>query len=213
MSSSGGGKRVLTFVTGNKKKLEEVVSIISTLSNASFPYELRSMKIDLPELQGEPEDIAKAKCRRAALEIDGAVLVEDTSLHFKSLKGLPGPYIKWFLEKLGHDGLNKMLSAYDDKGAYAQCTFGFLASPKDETVRTFVGKTHGKIVPARGPKNFGWDPIFEPLEGTSLGKTYAEMSKDSKNAISHRYRALKALCEFFEKGGEDARTLPTKTAA
>lgn len=54
----------------------------------------------------------------------------------------------------------------------------------------FEGRTDGRIVPARGPRNFGWDPIFEP-EGYS--QTYAEMDKDTKNSISHRYRALDKL--------------------
>ena len=51
-----------------------------------------------------------------ALKIFGkevTVICEDTSLGFNSLKGLPGPYIKWFLEKLGHEGLNNLLSAYE----------------------------------------------------------------------------------------------------
>ncbi len=60
-------------------------------------------------MQGDPEDIAKQKCRQAAQQVRAACLVEDTSLCFNGLKGLPGPYIKWFLEKLGHDGLNRML--------------------------------------------------------------------------------------------------------
>ena len=52
-------------------------------------------------------------------------MVEDTSLCFKAYQGLPGPYIKWFLAKLGHDGLNKMLHGFEDKSAYAQCIFAF----------------------------------------------------------------------------------------
>jgi inosine triphosphate pyrophosphatase len=51
--------------------------------------------------------------------------VEDTCLCFNAYKGLPGPYIKWFLEKLGHDGLNKMLVGFDDHSAYAQCTYAY----------------------------------------------------------------------------------------
>lgn len=53
------------------------------------------------------------------------MLVEDTSLGFHAYKGLPGPYIKWFLEKLGHDGLNKMLVGFGETSAFAQCTFAF----------------------------------------------------------------------------------------
>ena len=56
-----------------------------------------------------------------------AVMVEDTCLCFNALKGLPGPYIKWFLQKLGHDGLNAMLAGFEDKSAYAQCTFAYSA--------------------------------------------------------------------------------------
>lgn len=54
----------------------------------------------------------------------------------------------------------------------------------------FVGRTPGHVVPARGPLDFGWDPIFQP-EGYS--QTYAEMDKGTKNTISHRYRALDKL--------------------
>jgi inosine triphosphate pyrophosphatase len=134
------------------------------------------------------------KARIAAKEVGGPVLVEDTSLHFNALNGLPGPYIKWFLKKIGHSGLNNLIAAYTDKTAYAQCTFGFMESPESKVVKVFVGKTQGTIVHARGPKTFGWDPVFEPKEGH--GKTYAEMSKADKNAISHRYRALKQFCEW-----------------
>lgn len=122
--------KTLTFVTGNKQKLLEVMEIVKKLSG-DFPYALVSKKIDLPELQGEPEKIAIEKARLAAKEVGTAVLVEDTSLHFNALNGLPGPYIKWFLEKIGHVGLNNMLAAYVDKSAYAQvrtCKYYYLYS-------------------------------------------------------------------------------------
>lgn len=54
----------------------------------------------------------------------------------------------------------------------------------------FDGRTAGSIVPARGPTDFGWDPVFQP-EGRDL--TYAEMDKADKNVISHRGRALGML--------------------
>lgn len=81
-------------------------------------------------------------------------MVEDTSLCYNALGGLPGVYIKWFLEKTGHDGLNNLLAAYPDKSAYAQCIFSFSAGPGHEPI-TFVGRTEGTIVPARGPLDFG----------------------------------------------------------
>ena len=58
----------------------------------------------------------------------------------------------------------------------------------------FVGRTEGRIVPARGPTDFGWDPVFEPEGGA---ETYAEMDKAAKNKISHRYRALDKFRAFM----------------
>jgi inosine triphosphate pyrophosphatase len=120
-------------------------------------------------------------------------MVEDTCLCFHAMKGLPGPYIKWFLQKLGHEGLNAMLVGFEDKSAYAQCTFAYTPGPGVEPI-IFVGKTEGRIVPARGPGDFGWDPIFQP---DGFEETYAEMNPEIKNTISHRYRALDGLRKYL----------------
>jgi len=188
--SASNGRPLITFVTGNKKKLEEFQAIVGNHVAADFT----SQKIDLPELQGEPADIAMEKCRIASTKVDGPVITEDTCLCFNALKGLPGPYIKWFLDKLGHDGLNAMLAGFDDKSAYALCTFAYCSGPNAEPL-VFEGRTDGVIVPARGPKDFGWDPIFQP---SGFEHTYAEMEKQQKNTISHRYRALSKLQQYFE---------------
>lgn len=180
----------IKFATGNDKKLREVIAILA--AGQELPFEVEAVKLDLPELQGEPEEIAKEKCRLAAKEAGCAVMVEDTCLCFHAMKGLPGPYIKWFLEKIGHDGLNYMLVGFDDKSAYAQCTFAYTPGPEYEPV-VFVGRTEGRIVQARGPTNFGWDPIFQP---DGFDETYAEMDASIKNTISHRYRALDALRDY-----------------
>jgi inosine triphosphate pyrophosphatase len=71
-------------------RLEEVKAIFGTES----PFTLVNQSIDLPELQGEPEDVAKEKCKLASQQINGPVMVEDTSLCFNALNGLPGVYIK-----------------------------------------------------------------------------------------------------------------------
>ena len=70
---------IITFVTGNKKKLEEVRAILES-SKDTFPFRVVSQALDLPELQGEPEYVAKEKCKLARKEVEGVVLVEDTSL-------------------------------------------------------------------------------------------------------------------------------------
>jgi len=193
----------ITFVTGNAKKLEEVTAILGTQHASRFV--LDSVSLDLPELQGHPEDVAKEKARLASERCGGKpVLVEDTSLCFVALNGLPGVYIKWFLEAVGHDGLNRMLEGFPDKRAYAQCVFAY--APGNGEVLTFVGRTEGHIVPARGENQFGWDPVFAPSDAEADGHTYATMSKETKNLISHRYRALDKFRTYLlgVTGGEAA---------
>lgn len=158
--------------------------------------QVTSQDIDLPEYQGEPEEVAISKCKLAAEHIRGPVLIEDTSLCFNALGGLPGPYIKWFLAKLGPAGLYKMLSGFEDKTANAMCIFAYCSGEKDAKVELFIGKTPGTIVEPRGPNTFGWDPCFQP-EG--FKQTYAEMAKEQKNQISHRGKAVEAFKKQFTK--------------
>ena len=74
-------------------------------------YELTSARIDLPEYQGEIDDISRKKCLNACKKVKGPVLVEDTSLCFNALGGLPGPYIKWFAKELdSRGGLHRLLA-------------------------------------------------------------------------------------------------------
>lgn len=114
-------KKVLNLITGNKNKLAEFQNIVP-----NDKFELHNIQIDLPELQGDCLDIAKEKVLLAYKQTGTATLTEDTSLCFNALKGLPGPYIKWFLDKLGHKGLNNMLVGFQDYSAYAQCIIGYM---------------------------------------------------------------------------------------
>lgn len=106
-----------------------------------------------------------------------------------------GPYIKWFLDKLGAEGLHKLLAGWDDKSAKAICTLAY-AEDENSDVLLFRGETYGQIVFPRGTREFGWDPCFQP-NGYEL--TYAELPKEEKNKISHRSLAVVELKKYFEK--------------
>ncbi|GIY05619.1 inosine triphosphate pyrophosphatase [Caerostris darwini] len=178
------------FVSGNPGKISEAESIMKE-NNIKVKY----MKLDLPEYQGEPDFISEAKCKCAASIINGPVITEDTSLAFDALHGLPGPYIKWFLDKLGPDGLHTLLSGFEDKSASAICTLAFCKGPEQD-VQLFHGITKGKIISPRGNKGFGWDSCFLPED---KDKTYAELSFEEKNTISHRRKALLLLKDYLSK--------------
>ncbi len=181
----------LVFVTGNERKLLEARGILAPLKVDVEP-------LDLPELQGSSDEIAAEKAKVAFAQLNKPLFVEDTSLHINALGGLPGPYIKHFLKSIGNDGILKMLSAFEDRSAVVRTTIGYCL--EDGTVGTVYGEMPGTIVEARGTSNFGvfgFDPIFLP-EG--FDKTYAEMSNDEKNAISHRRKALEALRNILNEG-------------
>ncbi|POW20553.1 hypothetical protein PSHT_03409 [Puccinia striiformis] len=201
----------LVFVTGNANKLREVKKILCSdiSSDASLKIEVESKALDR-----STQDVAREKSKAAAKLIGGPciteaslsvrfiplqggvsiktdttvfIFIQDTALCFKAMGDLPG-----FLEKLGLDGLNTMLEGFKNKEATALCTFAYCEPGKDPIL--FVGATQGTIVPPRGPTNFGWDPIFE-VDGTGL--TYAEMSSEQKNGLSHRSKALEKLRRHF----------------
>lgn len=188
----------ITFVTGNANKLLEVQQILGPAST------LTNQKLDIEEVQGTVAEVTIAKTLKAATMIDGPVLVEDTALEFNGLNGMPGPYIKWFLESLGNDGLYKLLAGFEDKSSRAICTFGFCEGPGHE-VKLFQGFCEGSIVAPRYSKDpnrkvFGWNPVFEPKGWTT---TFAEMTEEEKNSISHRFLALMKLKEFLEKRAQN----------
>jgi len=178
----------MIFVTGNANKLRE------TRATIGDALTIEAHALDLPEYQGDPLEIASKKCREAYAAIQAPVIVEDTSLCFNAFGGLPGPYIKWFLQNLKPVGLYKMISAFEDKSAYAQCIFAYFdGATMDEPV-LFDGRCPGTIVPPTVTSKFGWDPIFKP-DGYDV--TYAEMDTVEKLRVSHRGRAIQLMKDYF----------------
>ena len=187
-------KKIIHFCSSNKNKFEELSRIFSQ----ELPeVEIKQVDVELPELQGYPEEIVRGKLKYALdTKAKGhPILVEDTSLCFNAYGGLPGAYIKYFLTNLKPEGLYKMACAFDDHTAYAQSIFG-LQKNKRDGAHIFIGKTDGEIVSPRGATTFGWDPCFQP---TGYEKTYGEMSKDEKNEISHRGKSVRELVDFLKK--------------
>ncbi|KAI9824835.1 MAG: nucleoside triphosphate pyrophosphohydrolase ham1 [Phylliscum demangeonii] len=176
----------LTFITGSANKASEVVAILGEAVH------LLCHALDLVEIQGTIDEITLDKCRRAAAIVDGPVLVEDTSLCFDALDGLPGPYVKWFVQSLGFEGLPNLLAAYSDKSAQFVSSFAYSDGPDHEPI-LFQGRIKGRIVPPRGAGRFGFDPIFE-----YQGRTYAEMTLAEKNVASARVKALEKFKVWLE---------------
>jgi len=177
----------LTFVTSNKAKAEELA--------CHLDYPVSHQKLDLPEIQSlDLAEIATKKAGSAYKLLSSPVLVEDISLVFHSLHTLPGPFIRWFLESLGNEGLVKLLADHDDRSCIAAVCFALA----DETgVHIFTSTVTGQIAAApRGERGFGWDPIFIPDGHT---KTWGEMDPTERTETSMRKGALTQLKVFLDQ--------------
>jgi inosine triphosphate pyrophosphatase len=177
----------LYFVTGNKEKFREVKDILQG-------FEVEQLDINLPELQGEPDEIVKEKAKLACEKTGKTAFVEDTSLCFNALNGLPGPYVKDFIKKIGVPGLYELIKPYKDKSAVALVSIGYYEPGKKPLI--FQGKVTGKIVSPRGGTRFQWDQIFMP---SGYDKTFSEMNVEEKNKISHRKLAFEEFRKWLEK--------------
>lgn len=180
----------ITFITGNKNKFKEASEIL-------VGFEIENREIDLPEIQEiDARKIIEAKLKEVHRLHSGSYFVEDTSLYIGSLKGLPGPLIKWFMASIGLEGIAELAGKYPDQTAYACSMIGYI--DESGAMHFFEGRVGGKIVSPRGDSTFGWDPIFLPQGST---ETFAEMSVSDKNKISHRKLALTTLADFLHEQG------------
>jgi non-canonical purine NTP pyrophosphatase (RdgB/HAM1 family) len=172
----------LIFATQSVHKLQEAERILD--------IKIERYDIDLPEIQAvDIEDVVIYKARFAYAVIKKPVMIEDTGLFINVLNGLPGALIKWFVQRLGIDGLCKIMGQFSDKSALAKTiivTYDGFDDPK-----LFVGEVKGKISAGpKGSEGFGWDAIFIPDGAT---KTFGEMMPEEKDAFSMRRLALEKM--------------------
>ena len=185
-------KRIIV-ITGNAGKMEEIKALIG-LEEMEFGYQ----SLDLVEIQSlDIREIGEYKTKMALshtrlIESYDAVLTDDTALSCDALNGLPGPLIKWFLNRLGQEGLVEMINGKQN-GASVGCLISLGIVESHEIIQ-FEGIIKGKIVQPRGSYGFGWDPVFMP-DGSEL--TYGEMGADEKNKISHRALAIRKLRDWL----------------
>jgi len=174
----------LYFITGNAKKFEEVKLLMP---------EIEQLEIDLPEIQEiDAKRIIKAKLFEALSHHKGEFMVEDTSFYLDCFNGLPGPLIKWFLMTIGNKGLADIAHKFGNYKATAKTIIGYAKG--QEEIHFFEGELHGTVMLPVGDVGFGWDPIFKP---TGYDKSFAEMTKEEKNAISMRASAVAKMKEFL----------------
>lgn len=176
----------LTFISGNPKKVAQLQLYLK------FPFLHRA--IDLPEIQDlNVETVAVAKAQAAYAIHQAPVLIEDIGLAFNAWRGLPGPFVKWYLETVGNEGMCRMLNNYQDRTAVGTVCYVLC---DEHGHRSFTATREGTIaMNPRGPAEFGWNPIFIPAGET---RTYAEMSSEEQQATSLRRTAIAKLQTYLD---------------
>ena len=174
----------LVVVTSSKDKLAEINQILGTNHKVST--------LDIPEIQSlDLDEILRHKAKEAYQQIKKPVLVEDISFHIHALHGLPGPFIKFFLNTLGTEGTVKLLG----KAKTDTTVTAGVAIYDGKSLKIFEGTVYGTLsAKNKGKYGFGFDKIFIP-EGYTI--TLGEMPPNLKNQISHRAIALNKVKRYL----------------
>jgi XTP/dITP diphosphohydrolase len=186
----------IVFATNNENKTREIRHI---LGNSFTLLSLSDLNIneDIPENEPTLEGNAMHKARYVNKIVNMNVFADDTGLEIDALNGLPGVYSARFAgeNKDSDANIDKALALMDstkNRKARFRTVIALIMNGKEYF---FEGIVNGQILEEkRGTGGFGYDPVFVP-EGRNL--TFAEMSLDEKNKISHRALAVERLREFL----------------
>jgi non-canonical purine NTP pyrophosphatase (RdgB/HAM1 family) len=175
------GQDPLILVSSNPNKGIEAERILGV--------PLLRVSLALPEIQAPSvEDITRYKLEVARIKGYHRLIVEDVSMGFDELGNFPGPYVRWLLEAAGGKGLAAIAYALTNRAACAQCCVAYWDGVQGHI---FLGECAGEVlVEPRGVQKFGWDAWFQP-RGSK--KTFAEMSPEEKDRVSHRGNAYRKL--------------------
>ena len=185
------------IATANPDKVAEIAAIL-------VGFELLPRPLDVPDVE-ETEDTLEGNAllkAHALLRATGeAAISDDTGLEVVALGGRPGVYSARFAGEGATYADNVALllaemGGVDDRRArfrtVAACVF---PDGREVIVEGSVDGTIASV--ASGNSGFGYDPVFVPGEGD--GRTFAEMSTEEKNAVSHRGRAFRALADALRR--------------
>lgn len=183
-------KKIITYITGNWAKIDSAKKALEPLG-----YTIDNLKIDVPEIQADDvTEVSKYSAKWACEKLGKAVLVNDSGLFVKSLKGFPGVYTHYADDTIGEDGLLKLMEGIEDREAYFKESIAY-CEPGGEPI-VFEGITNGRIDTKKsGTYGWSWDFVFIPDgEEKTLG-----CFPDDERWEFWSLDAYKKLVEYLEK--------------
>lgn len=192
-------KKKLVFATNNAHKLEEIKNIlgdkVEILSLADI-----DCHADIPETADTLEGNARQKAMYVYTHYGMDCFADDTGLEVDALEGAPGVHSARYASEKGHDSqanMEKLLREMEEKNDRKAQFRTIISLIEKGEEKQFEGIVRGEILRERkGNAGFGYDPVFRPED---YDKTFAELGNEIKNKISHRARAVAALCEYLSK--------------
>lgn len=194
----------ITAATKNKGKIKEIQKILGPLGFEVISQQEAGYDLDILETGDTFEKNALIKARALAMVCDGAVLADDSGLCIDALDGRPGIYSARYAGE-GATDVEKVIKILGELDGVKNRSAKFVTSVAfifpDGRELTASGEVFGHIaeIPS-GDNGFGYDPVFYCDE---IRKTFADASDEEKNDVSHRGRALLALCEKLKKYMEE----------
>jgi len=187
----------LTFATNNSHKLEEVSQMLEGILSIGSLADIGCTD-DVPETGDTLESNALQKARYIREKFGVDCFADDTGLEVASLNGEPGVYSARYAgeSKNAEANMQKLLrnlSNVSNRKARFRTVIALILEGKEYI---FEGEAAGNITekPA-GTNGFGYDPIFQPA---GFDRTFAELSSEEKNTISHRAKATEKLIAFLK---------------
>lgn len=187
----------ICFATNNKKKLEEVKAALAGKDISILSLEDIGCSEELPETGDTLNENAFQKARYVYENYSISCFADDTGLEVAALDGGPGVYSGRFAGEPRSDARNvtlllDKLAGEDKREARFRTVVALILNEKEHK---FEGTAEGRITKIQiGAEGFGYDPVFQPL---GYDKTFAQLTMEEKNTISHRGKAVRELISFL----------------
>lgn len=188
----------LVFATNNRHKLDEVRAIVGNRVEVLSLNDI-GCHDDIPETADTLQGNALIKARYIHEKFGVDCFADDTGLEVEALDGAPGVYSARYAGKECDSEANMQkllqnLTGKSNRNAQFRTVIALIIKGEE---KLFNGIVKGTITEEkRGDSGFGYDPVFIP-EGFS--ESFAQMSGDMKNSISHRYRATLELSNYLKE--------------
>lgn len=190
--------QTLIFATNNKHKLQEVSALLENVFDVKG-LDFIGCEEDIPETADTLEGNALQKARFVAQKYGVNCFADDTGLEVEALNNRPGVYSARYAgpQRDANDNMELLLSELEGQSNRRARFRTVIALILDGNEHLFEGVVEGEIMYTKtGKEGFGYDPIFK-ARGFEI--SFAEMTLEQKNRVSHRARATQKLIEFLTK--------------